>query len=86
MKKLLLIIVFLTGCTSMMPVKQKFPEVPQELMVDCVDLKETEPTVKLSDVVKDVANNYGKYHECRIKAEVWTEWYKTQKQIFEGGK
>lgn len=86
MKKLLLIIVFLTGCTSMMPIKQKFPEVPQELMVDCVDLKETEPTIKLSDVVKDVAINYGKYHECRIKAEVWTEWYKTQKQIFDSVK
>ena len=85
MKRLLLITVMLAGCSSV-PIAPKFPEIPPELMVECTDLKETEPTTKLSDVVKVVAENYGRYHECRIKAEVWTEWYKTQKQIFESVK
>lgn len=86
MKRLLLIsIILLTGCSTA-PVTQKFPDVPAELMMECPDLKETEPTTKLSDVIKVVADNYGRYHECRIKVEVWAEWYKTQKKIFEGVK
>ena len=75
----------LVGCSTA-PIVPKFPDVPQELLTECPDLKQTEPTTKLSDVVKVVADNYGRYHECRIKAEVWTEWYKTQKKIFEGVK
>lgn len=86
MKRLLLItVMFMVGCSTA-PIIPKFPDVPPELMAECVDLKETDPTTKLSDVVKVVADNYGRYHECRIKAEVWTEWYKTQKKIFEGVK
>jgi hypothetical protein len=73
----------MVGCSSA-PIVPKFPEVPAELMAECSDLKELESTTKLSDVVKSVADNYGRYHECRIKIEVWTEWYKSQKKIFEG--
>ena len=86
MKKLLIItVMFLTACSTA-PVTQKFPDVPAELLAECPDLKETEPTTKLSDVIKVVADNYGRYHECRIKAEVWSEWYRTQKKIFESVK
>ncbi len=79
---LLIIPILLTGCLATAPVKQKFPDVPPELMVACPELKEIEPTNKLSDVVKVVAENYGRYHECSIKSDVWIEWYKTQKDIF----
>lgn len=76
-------ILMLTGCFSTAPVKRNFPEVPQELMDSCPDLKMTSPTTKLSDTVKVVAQNYSQYHECRAKVDAWNEWYKTQKQIFE---
>jgi len=81
--KLLLLIpaVLLTGCL-VTPVKQKFPEVPPEIMLACPDLKTVEPTEKLSEVLKVVVDNYGQYHECRAKVDAWLEWYKTQKQIF----
>ena len=75
----------LTGCLST-PVKRNFPEVPQELMEVCPDLKETEPTEKLSDVLTVINNNYTQYHECKIKTDTWIEWYKTQKQIFDSVK
>ena len=82
MKILLLIpAVLLTGCLTT-PVKRNFPEVPQEIMQACPDLKTVEPTEKLSDVLKVVTDNYGQYHECRIKVDTWVEWYNTQKQIF----
>lgn len=83
MKYLLLIpAVLLTGCLTT-PVKRNFPEVPQEIMQACPDLKTVEQTEKLSDVLKVVTDNYGQYHECRAKVDAWIEWYKTQKHIFD---
>jgi hypothetical protein len=87
MKKFLVIIplIFLTGCLTT-PVKRNFPEVPPELMEACPDLKTVQPTEKLSEVLKVVVDNYGQYHECKIKVDTWVEWYKTQKQIFDSVK
>lgn len=86
MKRLaVLLTIIMTGCSSV-PVERKFPEVPSELMTSCPDLKQTQPTEKLSEVLKVVVDNYGQYHECSLKAETWIEWYKTQKNIFESVK
>lgn len=87
MKKLLLLIpaLLLTGCLTT-PVKRNFPEVPKELMEACPDLKAVPETEKLSEVLKVVVDNYGQYHECKIKVDTWVEWYKTQKQIFDSVK
>jgi hypothetical protein len=90
MKKLLiaLAVLSLTGCAmfNATPVKRTFPSVPIELMEACPDLKKTEPTEKLSEVLKVVVDNYGQYHECKIKVDTWVEWYKTQRDIFESVK
>jgi hypothetical protein len=87
MKRLLLLIpiILLAGCLAT-PVKRNFPEVPKELMEACPDLKTVEQTEKLSEVLKVVVDNYGQYHECKIKVDTWMEWYKTQKQIFDSVK
>lgn len=87
MKKLsLFFVVLLTGCSFLTPVKRNFPEVPAELMEKCPELKQTDATTKLSDILKIVTDNYSKYHECSIKTESWIEWYKAQKEIFESVK
>jgi hypothetical protein len=91
MKTLLIIVTVLmmTGCAMFqksVPVKRNFPSVPTELMEACPDLKKTEPTEKLSEVLKVVVDNYGQYHECKIKVDTWVEWYNTQKNIFESVK
>lgn len=87
MKNLLILIPFLlVGCTTPTPVKRNFPEVPQEIKVACPDLKEVQPTEKLSDVLKVVVDNYAQYHECRAKVDAWVEWYNNQKQIFDSVK
>jgi hypothetical protein len=89
MKSLLIALtVLLTGCAMFdtAPVKRTFPSVPTELMEACPGLKKTEPTEKLSEVLKVVVDNYGQYHECKIKVDTWVEWYKTQRDIFESVK
>ena len=83
MKKLL-ICLLLVGCSTTVPVKRNFPEVPQELKTSCRELKQVEEgTVKLSDVLAVVTDNYSQYHECKITVDAWIEWYDQQKKIFE---
>lgn len=85
MKKLLLILpaFLLVGCFSTAPVKRNFPEVPQELMTACPELKQVEKTEQLSKVITTVTENYAQYHECRAKLDNWILWYNTQKKIFD---
>lgn len=37
---------------------------------------------ELSDLLDNVAENYGKYHELSLKYTAWQNWYKKQKEIF----
>ena len=84
MRTLLLVsLIALSGCSTTVPVTVKFPEAPKELMSTCPDLKQTETTTKLSDVLQVVTDNYSQYYECRVKLDSWIEWYKTQRTLFE---
>jgi hypothetical protein len=79
---ILLLPVLLAGCLTV-PVTEKFPEVPADLLVACPDLKLVDPaTTKLSEVIGVVAGNYGQYKECQIKVDTWIDWYNSQKKIF----
>ena len=80
------LLVLLTGCSSLVPVKAKFPDVPERLMVKCPQLEKVSETPTLSDVAKTVTNNYTTYYECVTKHDGFVEWYNTQKNIFESVK
>jgi hypothetical protein len=85
MRKLSLALVFLlTGCAGVTTnVSMTWPEVPNELIASCPDLKKLQNgTTKISEVLPVITENYGKYHECQIKVDSWIEWYKTQKEIY----
>ena len=86
MKKLL-ILLLLAGCSTTVPVTRKFPEVPDVLMVPCPPLTQIkEGTTKLSEVVGVVTDNYVEYHKCSDKNDLWMEWFKAQKEIFDSVK
>jgi len=82
----LLLAISLVGCSTVVPVKFKFPDVPAPLMVKCPQLKKLEDQPKLSDISKTITENYTTYYECAVKNEAWIEWYEIQKQIFESVK
>ena len=83
----LLLALLLAGCSTVLPVKQKFPEIPGELAIECPDLEKLPAdTKKLSDVVSNVSQNYGTYYECQARKEAWVEWYRSQKYIYENVK
>jgi hypothetical protein len=75
--------ILITGCS--IPVKPNFPDIPKNLEESCPELKEAKrDSDKLSDLLETVTTNYARYHECHIKVQAWSEWYKNQKKIFEG--
>lgn len=83
MKYLLILSLLLAGCSTTVPVKRTFPDVPEELKAACPDLKEVpEGTTELSKTLDVVVQNYGQYKECQIKVDLWTDWYDKQKKIF----
>lgn len=85
--KYLIIALLLAGCSTTIPVTQKFPEAPKELISQCSELKGIEEgETKLSAVLSVVTHNYSLYHECSLKNELWIEWYKSQKKIYENVK
>lgn len=82
-----LIAFFLTGCATVsVPVKAKFPIMPDTLLVKCPQLEQTKEDAKLSDISKVIANNYTTYYECAVKHDAIVEWYKIQKTIYESVK
>ena len=82
--KYLLIALLVAGCSTTVPVTQKFPNATPELMKKCEDLKKIEgDKVSITDLLKVVVHNYSLYYECSTKVEGWQEWYDTQKKIYE---
>lgn len=80
---LLVLLISLTGCSTVVPVTAKFPEVPERLLVKCPQLEKLGNEPKLSDVSKTVTINYTTYYECAVKHDAFVEWYKIQKDIFD---
>lgn len=81
---LVLAAIMLSGCTSFVPVTQKFPAAPTTALEECEALAPLPATPELSGVTKIVNQNYQRYWECALKVDAWQEWYKRQKFIYEG--
>jgi hypothetical protein len=80
----LISIIALSGCSTTVPVIRTLPEAPEVLMAPCPSLQLLpEGTIKLSDVLSTVAQNYSQYAECQVIVKQWQEWYTNQKKIFE---
>lgn len=78
---ILILSLFFVGCANI-PVKQQFPEVPEELLQETKKLETLDNDAKISDVLKTVVNNYGICNETTILLNGWQEWYKQQERIY----
>ena len=82
MKYLLISLLFITGCSTTVPVTQQFPNATTELMKQCESLKKVEgDRVSITDMLKVVVHNYSLYYECSTKVEGWQEWYNEQQKL-----
>jgi hypothetical protein len=80
--KLILLALLVTGCSTVVPVKEVFPELPEVLAVPCKSLVLLEGDATLSKLMDTVAQNYTIYHECSAQLGSLLEWYTEQKKIF----
>jgi hypothetical protein len=70
----------LAGCITI-GAKPNFPEAPEPLLTKCAELETiNKSSVLLSELMKTVARNYSKYHECSAQIEAWQEWYQKQRK------
>ena len=76
--------ILISGCSTVVPVTAKFPEVPTKLQAKCPQLEKLKDEAKLSEVSKTITMNYSTYYECAVKIDSWIEWYQVNKIIFEG--
>ena len=81
--KYLFLAFLLAGCSTTVPVAQKFPEAPSILQQPCKQLEQASPSATVSEFAKVVVNNYTEYYQCANIVDGWQEWYKNQKKIFE---
>lgn len=80
----LTITALLVGCSTAVPIKPLFPDVPVALKEKCENLRKIEgDKVAITEMLKVVIHNYTLYHECSTKVEGWQEWYETQKKLNE---
>ena len=78
------LVIFLSACSSTVPVKQKFPDAPVSLTEKCETLMKIEgDKVAITDMLKVIVKNYSMYYECSAKVEGWNDWYDKQRKIFE---
>ena len=80
----LLLVLLLVACSTAVPVRQKFPEVPNALIERCESLRKVEgDKVAITEMLIVVVQNYGMYYECAAKVDGWNDWYQEQKRIYE---
>lgn len=82
---IIVLAIMLSACSTTVPVAQKFPAAPPELLKQCEQLKKvaTEGTVNITDLLKIVVENYQLYYECKNRVEGWQEWHKTNQELWD---
>lgn len=84
MRYFIILTLFLTACSTPVPVKQKFPEADYFMLEPAPSLNVLPPdTTNLDELIANSAENYGKYRELVERYTLWQEWYKLQKKNFE---
>jgi phage FluMu protein Com len=78
-----LLLILMSGCSTVVPVTVKFPDAPDRIKIKCPQLKTLNEEAKLSDIAKTVIENYTTYYECAVRNDAWIEWYETQKIIYD---
>ena len=79
-----LAVLMLSGCSVLVPVKQKWPDAPASLQEKCAPLKELgKDQTGLKDLLMVMIDNYAAYYVCAGRTQGWQEWYQEQKKIRE---
>lgn len=80
---ILAVALLLSGCSTIVPVKQEFPVAPAILLERCPDLMTIDDGKNsLREMLKIVIQNYALYYQCAEKTHGWQDWYNEQRKIY----
>lgn len=83
MKKIAFILMLTLGaCSTTVPMVPKFPAPPVDLK-DPAPLTPLREPATLADLLRNSAENFGKYHELAARDRAWVRWYAEQRELFE---
>ena len=81
---LLSLVLWLSACSTSVPVRQEFPVAPAALLERCPDLLTIDDGKNsMRDMLRVVIQNYALYYQCAEKTHGWQDWYGQQKKIHE---
>jgi hypothetical protein len=84
MRYFIVLSLFLSACSTVVPVHRNFPEADPMMLEPAATLEKLpEDTTELDKLIQNAADNYGKYRELAIRHEMWQKWYQQQKENFE---
>lgn len=84
MKPYILLTLFLTGCSTIIPVKMNNPyEFPPMLLEDCKEPELINPDSKFTEILKIIVENNTKFTECRVTKKALAETIKQRKDLFD---
>lgn len=87
MKYFLILTIFLSACSTTVPVKRTFPEADPFMLEPATELKLLPAdTTDLDKLISNSTENYGEYRKLVKRYEMWQEWYKKQKENFDSVK
>ena len=72
----------LTACSTTVPITQRFPQAPNQLLQKCKPLELVQQDADIIQTTKVVVNNYTEYYQCSAQVDGWIEWYTIQQKLF----
>ena len=79
-----IILVLVTGCSTIVPVRETWPAAPLELLTPAVNLTPLAADKKeLSDLIENANNNFAQYYLLKDRFTAWQQWYNDQQKIYE---
>jgi hypothetical protein len=78
--------ILLSGCSTLVPITQQFPEAPPALIDQSCPSLELAPmnTREITELLKVVIRNYQLYYMCSNRVSGWQDWYREQRRIYDG--
>jgi hypothetical protein len=79
-----IVLVLMTGCSTVVPVKEEWPTAPQELLTPASNLTPMSvDKTELSDLLENANNNFTQYYLLKDRFTAWQKWYTDQQKIYE---
>lgn len=81
--KLLWILLLLTGCSTIVPIKTPLPDAPSILMTPAIELEVFGPELlTLSGIIDKTKTNYAICYSNAVQLNSLQQWYKDQQKLF----